>query len=283
MDISIRRLVESDIGRADEILNLAFNTTDSRVPELRRYLKLEPTVWLVATANEVPVGTVAAIDYGPFAYVGMMAVHPTAQHQGIGVRLLESLLDTLDNHRIPMLRLDASPTGALLYPRYGFVDGDKSYIFQCAGHGPAGSLPANIHPLTVQELQALTDFDTPFFGANRGRVLKALIGQAPERALATRDGTGHISGYLIAQSQRLGPWVARSPDDAQALLQAALSLPFTAAPKITVPSSNTRAIDLLAEFGFQLLDDTHRHMRRGGTHFPGDRSKIYGQASFALG
>jgi hypothetical protein len=97
-----------------------------------------------------------------------------------------------------------------------------------------------------------------------------------------RDATGGITGYLFAQPRAIGPWAARTAGAAEALLQAALALPYADAPTVTFPSSNAVALGLLRHYGFAPQRDLS-HMRRGGGGVPGTPSMLYGRASFTIG
>jgi len=87
-------------------LRSAFGAPESHVADIRRYLALQPDGWLVAVAQGRPVGMVGAVDYGPFAWVGLMAVHAEAQQRGIGSALLQRLLTWLDARGTPMVLLN---------------------------------------------------------------------------------------------------------------------------------------------------------------------------------
>ena len=76
--------------------------------------------------------------------------------------------------------------------------------------------------------------------------------------------------------------MARLPRDAEALLQAALTLTFKGDPMAIAPATNTVAPDLLNHYGFR-QELTNRHMQRGLSIIPGQRTAIYGQTSFAVG
>jgi predicted N-acetyltransferase YhbS len=283
VSISIRRLILADVEDANVILNQAFKTTDSRIPDLVRFLALDPAVFLLAIEDNQPVGTVGAMDYGPFAYVGNMAVLDQAQHQGIGSTLLRHVLAQLDTRGTSMILLDASLYGAPLYKRAGFVDCDGSHIFEYQGNHRAVPWSPSVRLLRESDLPALCDLDTLIFGASRARLFQILLTEIPDRALLVQDEMGQVSGFLFAQPRRLGPWVAKTPRDADQLLQAALSLPCPGALRVTVPEMNTAARQVLEQSGFRLVDTTHRHMRRGGLALPGQRTMLYGQMSFSLG
>lgn len=283
MDIVLRSLTEHDLASASEIVTTAFRSNESRMPELQFLFALRPEVWLLALAQGTPVGTVVATDYGPFAYVGDMTVRPELQRQGIGSALLEGLLKLLDARGTPAILLDASEAGAPLYRRFGFVEADRACIYEQASKSHARAESAHVRPLGKEEADLLGEWDAPFFGANRVRIFRQLLSDFPGRAWVVEDERGVWSGYLFAQARRLGPWVARRPEDAQALLLAALELPSQAPWRVTVPQINAAASRLLERFGFQLVDATHRHMRRGGTGLVSRREIMYGQTSFGLG
>ena len=120
------------------------------------------------------------------------------------------------------------------------------------------------------------------FGADRSQLFGAFLEDFPGRSFFSTDHSGRIAGFLFAQPRRLGPWVARSPDDAEALLQAALTLSFEGLPAAVAPEANPAALELLDRFGFVWKRES-RHMQRGGSGVPGDRVAIYGLTSFAVG
>jgi GNAT superfamily N-acetyltransferase len=282
MDISIRVLSPDDLDIADGIITSAFGFPGSRAREIRRYFTLEPNRWFLATYRDQPAGVVGATNYGPFTYLGMMTVRKELQRKGIGQALLEHMLKWTEARGIPYLRLDATDAGFPLYLRFGFEVFDQALMFQLGDYSPSSIFPQQVRPLEFQDIQILSDFDAPIFGANRAGLFHRLLTDFPDRSFAVYDASGDLAGYLFAQTQRLGPWAARSQRDAQALLQAALTLNYKGFPLAITPQINTVASDLLGQYGFrQVL--TNRHMQRGLSTMPGRRAAIYGQTSFAIG
>jgi GNAT superfamily N-acetyltransferase len=313
--ISIRRLTATDFGVADGILREAFGTPDSFKADLQRCMALQEDGWFFATHAGSPAGMVGAVDYGNFAYVGLMAVHPALQSRGIGRALMLRLLAWLDARGTPVALLDATEAGRPLYASLGFVEQDQACVFaqqaesqhslsclwhtgQSFGEEARAATPRSVtargqpggfggtdrvRPVRLRDLPALVEFDTPIFGAAREAVFRALLtAEGSERFFLVHDGAGQLSGYLCAQSQRIGPWAARRPEDAEALIQVALSLPYAVVPRVLVPQANRAAAHLLERNGFHLVRAI-RHMRRGGSRHPGRRELLYGQASFAIG
>lgn len=284
MAITIRALGVDDLGAIDAVLRAAYGRDASFQPDLSRYLQLQPDGWLMAEAEGAAAGCVGAIDCGAFAYVGLMGVDPAQQRRGIALALMERLLAFVDARHCPAVLLDATPAGAPLYARLGFVDRDEALAFQCeapAATPSASASPITVEPLTAAVLPALVAFDAARFGAQRTAVLAQYLREGPERAFIARDEAGAISGVLIAQGRLLGPWVAATPATAAALLDTALALPFSGPIGALTPAANDAAVRLLGEGGFR-VQRSLRHMIRGPVPAR-QRTAIYGQASFALG
>lgn len=279
--LTIRPIADADVAAADAIAGLAFGVVESRADDLRRYLDLEPEGWWIALDGDVPVGLVGALDYGPFAYVGNMAVHPSAQGRGIGRALMTALLEWLDRRGTPAVLLDATPAGAPLYLTLGFTDVDRACWYVRGAGAPPTARPAGVVALTAADAPALARLDAPIFGADRGALLRRWLEDYPGRAFGVVDRRGDLAGFAIAQRRRIGPWVARDPEAAERLLRAALSLAFTGPPIVVGPGANADAARALVAHGFAEVSQT-RHMRRGPLPAR-DRARIWGQTSYAVG
>lgn len=281
--LSIRNLTEADVERADIIIRAAYQTSSSRIEVMRKNLYIQPHGWFLATLDDEPVGLVGATNYGSFAYVGLMSVLPMVQRQGVGRALMSHLLICLEEERCATVLLDASESGAALYRHFAFVDEDTvgHWCLDSCLNVP-GLDQGRVLSLDGGQLVELTAFDTRYFGADRSTVFSVLWQEYPGCALVTRNTVGDITGYLFVQGQTLGPWVAEQVDDAEALLLKALALFTLEKPLIFTPGANTFAAELLERHGFRLLR-TLQHMRRGDPIIQLDRTKIYGQVSFALG
>jgi GNAT superfamily N-acetyltransferase len=275
-------LTTTDAEAADRILMAAFGTTETRVADILRYLSIQPDGWFLALQGDMPVGAVGAMNYGLFAYIGLMAVHPNAQSRGIGRALMQHVLAWLDDRRVPMALLDATEMGYPLYASLGFVEEDLAYVFQRESDAPRLEFSKGAIPIQVTDIPAVAAFDAPIFGADRSALYTTLLVDLPGRAFLARDGAGEITGYLFAQLGRLGPWVARQPAAAETLLRAALSLTYPAKLSVITPQSNRKALELLTRYGFRFARSC-RHMRRGDNRLPGQRDFVYGQTSFAVG
>jgi len=145
------------------------------------------------------------------------------------------------------------------------------------------SVAPQIIPLQSHHLPALSAFDTPIFGADRQVLFKLLLQEFSNRAFLAYEKTGRIVGYLFAQPNLIGPWIAATSEVAERLLIAALSLPFNTPPIVIAPSDNPFIEQLLLHYGFTPPQSSkHCHMIRGGIT-SNQRHNICGLAHFSLG
>lgn len=278
--LTIRPFAEADQAAAQGILRAAYTDHPVNPHSLRRIRALQPDGLLLAELDGAPAGLAGAVDYGPFAYIGMMAVHPGHQRRGVGQALVERLLAWLEQRGCPMAVLDASDAGEPLYRRLGFVTDDKTYLFVNDDCARRAALPERVRPIEAADLPALAALDAPLFGAARPAALELIWREQAGRGFLAQGADGQPEGFLIAQEQLLGPWVARTPAAAEALLAAALTLPFDGSPRAQLSTGNGDATRILLRAGFSPLFGLS-HMRYGGA--PRGRSQIYGQTSFSLG
>jgi len=277
--VHIRPLGAPDIAAADAVLCAAFGSEQSFAPRLRRYLAIQPDGWIVAETQGELTGMVGAIDYGTFAYVGMMGVRPDWQGRGVGSRLLGALLERLDGRGVTCARLEATDAGRPLYLRHGFVDAGVSHEFHRTGAAAEVAGRGEIQVATDQaEIAAL---DRALFRADRTRLWRWLFAEENGRILVARE-RGQARGYLCVQADTLGPWGARSPEIASALLRAAV--PFIRSPRsrVMMPEENSAGRAVLEAQAWS-LQKVVPHMTRGPCPRQPGWEAIYGKGSYCLG
>jgi ribosomal protein S18 acetylase RimI-like enzyme len=287
LNISIRPLTLADLKVASDISRDARQTSLDYQAKIRHYLQLQPDGWFLALLDEKPVGMVGATDYGSFAYIGLLGVHPTAQRRGIATALMDHVLAWLEQRGCPTILLDATEEGTPLYLRYSFVEEDQVTHWvreqKLLPASPYSSLQVQLAPLQLADVTEVTAFDAPYFGAGRAAVFTSSLLDYPARSFVARDSTGEVCGYLFARDTTLGPWIARDQQVADALLRQALLLPFPEQREQTyTPTANEEAAHLLEQYGFRKLRTLH-HMRRGKPIEFRIREGQYGQTSLGLG
>lgn len=89
--LKIRNLTAADLEDIDPVLMAAYGRALSKAVT-QICLTLQPDGWLIAECDGTAVGMVGAVDYGAFAYVGLLGVHPTFQRRRSGLVLMERIL-----------------------------------------------------------------------------------------------------------------------------------------------------------------------------------------------
>lgn len=283
MVFSLHPFLEADLDAVDRVTVAAYNMPRGRKDTLRRYLELQPDGAFVVKDDTSVVGFGAALDYGPFAYIGLMSVHPAVQKRGVGRLLMNALLAWLDGRGCQTVLLDASLAGAPLYLQYGFVEEDRTLDIRLTpGVALLHRYSERVSLLHNEDFAKLVAFDAAHFGASRKALLTAYYADDPQRVFVTHDSNNAMTGYLIAQIRTIGPWVACSEEDAEQLLRCALTLPYSAEPVVFVSAQNHNALTLLARYGFTQARSLD-HMRKGLPKARCRATTLYGQASLGFG
>jgi len=269
---------------ADLVLRAAFRTTYGRKDNIQRYLEIQPSCAFVAKKDNDIVGFGGAMDFGPFSYIGLMAVDPKVQRQGVGGMVLQEIMNWLEERKCPTWLLDASPYGGPLYEKFGFIDSDLTLVLQQKNetNKPVKREITPTSTITERDFPALVSFDTPRFGAGRFKLLHTYFEDDPARFLVSRDESGPIDGFLCAQSRVIGPWIVSNQGAAEKLLINALSFPFEDSPTVFVSALNNEALKLLSQYGFEKIR-TQRHMYKGRPISRDRHGSIYGQATLGFG
>ncbi|HVP61543.1 MAG TPA: GNAT family N-acetyltransferase [Myxococcaceae bacterium] len=219
----LRRLRLDDIPAAAQLTAEAFGGV-AREARIRRYLTLEPEGWfgLEDAGGLVAIGGV--IRYLRFAWLGLMAVRPQRQREGLGRTLAETAIEWAREHGCPSVCLIATPAGVPLYRRLGFVpDGDSSELTGVPQVSHPVQGPCSVRPWAEADTPEVARFDAPAFGADRTRVLAAYADEFSRSAWVARNRGGAVCGYLVVQDESLGPWAASDEAAAGQLLDVGLA------------------------------------------------------------
>jgi GNAT superfamily N-acetyltransferase len=282
MPVSLHPLTTADFAAVDPLLTAAYARSSSMLDDLARYVQSQPDGWFLARLDGTPAGMGGAIAYGAMARIGLMAVHPDFQRRGIGRAIMEHLLEWVAVRGATTVLLDATPAGVPLYTRLGFVTDDYARAYLCSHPATLARPQADaVKPLQPADLPEVVAFDAERFGASRAAILAQYAEECAGRAFVARDRRGRVAGYLIAQSHRLGPWLADTAQAADSLLSQALPL-CSADVQTLVPECNRAAATVLERVGFSPGRRWHS-MRLGGVSDLQRRRWLYGYANFYFG
>ncbi|CAL78969.1 conserved hypothetical protein; putative acetyltransferase [Bradyrhizobium sp. ORS 278] len=246
------------------------------------FAAVDPDGFLVAERDGKAVATVSCVNYDDrFAFLGFYIVRADLRGQGYGLRLWQAAMA----HAGPrVVGLDGVVAQQDNYRKSGF-----SYAYANVRYGgKALALPAAVRsdvvPLTNVPLADIAASDAAVFPAPRRAFLRAWteasghVGRAVIRAGALA-AWGVIrpcrSGYKI------GPLVAQSRADAEAIVSALLSEIGDAEVFLDVPAINPDAVALAESLGLKPVFETARMYT--GPIAPLLIERVFGVTTFELG
>jgi len=246
----IRTMFSKDVGFARDLTEtVGWNYS---MGDFERLLCYEPEGCFVAEHDGEPVGIVSTTTYGKLAWVGSLIVLEHYRSKGIGSELMKHAIHYLKTKDVETIRLDAVPKAIPLYKRLGFKEEYDSLRFIGTGQK---IICQRVRKMENEDLESVVLFDTPFFGANRERVLRRVYEDF--QALCFVSFTdGKLRGYIMAKKGldeiKVGPWVCdpKHMKIAEELLKAILNEANRMKIWVGVPNGNEESVKILKEYGF---------------------------------
>lgn len=226
------------------------------------------------------IAAAGAVAYGSLGFIGNVVVHDAFRRQGLGRHLMRTALHWLETQGVRRVELDATVQGRPVYQQLGFVGTEPSWVLWAPvasvdyHHLAARAALHDVGPLEAARLAEIATLDQEALGGDRIGLLQRVVELADTTAYLARDALGVPAGYLVVRpveppygGLHLGPWVARTPSAAAALLLHALRANrygVTGAGQIVphvhacLPGGSHAARDLCAAVGLQLVMDDLR-------------------------
>ena len=271
--IRVRQMDDADLERILELRSVVRWSADPRAFDLLRGVR--GARWAVAEAPDgALIGMVGAVPLGEIGILCHLAVHDGYRSQGLGALLSSWVLAYLRSRDAKTIRLYSTRKAEGLYRSLGFEESAPRTVYRLEEGHRSPCVPGQVdghkvQTLTFGDLPELYGVDRWSYGADRSALLFATLRLHPGRGLVARDSSGRIKGYLIrsamGRTNRIGPFLASSPDVARLLLTHALSTTGAAPAQVTVPGpAGCHAHSVLQEFGFEGTQDRLR-MELGAT------------------
>jgi ribosomal protein S18 acetylase RimI-like enzyme len=257
--IRIRPMGDVDLGRVRELRSVVRWAADPRAFDLLRGTR--DARWAVAEASDGTLaGMIGAVPLGRIGVLCHLAVRDDYRKMGLGALLSSWAVLYLRSRGAEVVRLYATRRAEGLYRSMGFEALAPRTVYRLEETSRDGSRETadghRVGTLSFGDLPELYGVDHWTYGADRSALIFATLRLHPGGGLLARDSTGRIQGYLIRSSsgriERIGPFVASTPDVARLLLSAALRAGGDSPVEVTVPGAvESPAHDLLREFGFR--------------------------------
>jgi len=172
------------------------------------------------------VATAAALPYGrDRGWISMVLVDAAWRHRGLASRLLDECVVHLRAEGIVPV-LDATPAGAAVYRRLGFVLGFEIDRWErpalAAGTATPATSPAVI-PAGLADLDTLLALDRAATGLDRRFLLSSFLSRPRTQAWRADDGRGFVIARAGRRAVQIGPLVAGDAGQAAALLDVAIA------------------------------------------------------------
>ncbi len=249
-------------------------------------LAIEPEsarCFVVEDASGRLVGVGSGVAYPPLGFVGNMIVAEGHRRRGIGGAVLESVAAFLEQMGCTRMELFATDDGRPLYAAYGFEliePGSRARLTRAMA---SATSDVAVVDASADVLNDLVAYDAARFGGERRDLLKLMLNdEVRPTLLATRDGSIVGFGWLRAEDDRIGPWLAEDPGVAAAILAEAFRrLPDRDELTTNLPMSNTAGLAWLRAHGVE-PDPWDGRMARG-TPIRRRVESVYGNAVGALG
>ena len=235
------------------------------------FLELSPEGCRVAVDEGGKVrGTVATVRYEDhFSWIGMVLVDPALQRQGIGIQLLRESLQVLSEEET--VKLDATPAGRKIYVQLDFEDEYPISRMEVKEISANSLQASSARTVRQKDMPVLLEHDRQAFGANRGKVLNAMLERTPQYAFLS-EGREGIKGYCFGRVghnfSHIGPVIARDVETAKGVASAALRHCAGSPVVIDALQHSSEWLDWLSSIGFSEQRPLIR-MYRGTNAYPG--------------
>jgi len=194
------------------------------------------------------IATAAALPYdATTGWISMVLVDAAHRHRGIASQLVDACVASLrDAARTPVL--DATPAGAAVYAKIGFVAGFAFDRWE-GDAAPTHAIAARERAAAPTQGATLIALDRSAGGVDRSLLLRSFLARADTRAWLAAGGDGFAVRRAGRRAAQVGPIVATRDDDALGLLARAID-GGAGRVFIDVPAHRTSIADALVRRGF---------------------------------
>lgn len=278
----VRRLDERDFDAAIGLTDLeGWGYTRA---DFARLVALSPRGCFAAEDDGRVIGVLTTTTFEHLAFLGAVIVSPEHRGGGVGRLLMQAALLHLAASSVETVRLNAYLDVVKFYERLGF---HREYEVVRWRGSPEGRQVDSVRAARPEQIETLTAFDSPLFGASRRALLERLLAENPDTFLVAQDDAG-ILGYVVGSpfsgACEIGPWVVAPghPEVARNLFDALVHRVGPREYSFSGPERNSDLLRFVRDAGFTEVFHTLR-MWWGHDLYPGEPSGLWAAAGLEKG
>jgi GNAT superfamily N-acetyltransferase len=248
--IMVKQMDQSDIAFAKSLTDR--EGWGHLEEDFERFLFLDPAGCYVAWQDGKRAGIVTSVSYGDQSFLGNLIVQRAMRGRGIGIKLMEDVIDHLDRRGMKTIELDGVFRAVQTYRILGFKDKYLSmrFVRPAAEHRFDAAVQG---PSCIEDIGKILRFDRDKTGIDRSRFLEHLLERHTHTTyISSRQS---IKAYAVIRERanevlHIGPMVAESENVASGLLASICMKHGNSDLTIGVPCINTAALKTVVQHGF---------------------------------
>ncbi len=183
-------------------------------------MKLEPDGCFVLFHDQKRLGIATSISYSKLGWFGNLIVKEDARRKGAGKLLVKYTIERLKSKGAETIGLYAYPHLIEFYASLGF-ETDLEFSVLKGKIAMSSIAQENLRKATIQDIPEMVAFDSKCFGANRQKLLEAILIDTGNLCYVTNENS-LVSGYVAAkvngEMAEIGPLVCRASHEKEAVL-----------------------------------------------------------------
>lgn len=248
----VKKMKISDFPFAVQVANTMNWNMSSE--DFKFMMKLEPEGCFVLFQNLERLGIVTSINYGKVGWFGNLVVREDIRREGAGRILANHAMNYLKNLGVETIGIYAYPHLVSFYENLGF---ERDIDFAVLKRKTTFSFTdVGLKEATKKNISKLIDFDEQCFGANRQKLLQAILLSNRNLCYISTENN-KITGYVIAKpyikTAEVGPLVCQLDHEREAtlLLESILARLNGVEVFIYIPKKETKILKVLYKMGFR--------------------------------
>jgi len=216
--------------------------------------KLEPDGCFVLFHDQERAGIATSISFGKAGWFGNLVVKKEFRREGAGNLLTRHAIGCLKNKGVETIGLYAYPHLVNFYERLGFEsDIDFAVV---TGKATVSPIKDRLKEATNLEVPEIIDFDRQCFGANRQKLLEAILLESGNLCFISTENskiTGYVAAKVHGKTAEVGPLIchANHEETAVLLLDTVLSRLNGVEVFMYIPKKEAELLNMLTKVGFK--------------------------------